>query len=379
MKTPEKIPGYSPGLEGVLAGVSAISKVDPAGDELIYYGYKVSQLCEQSSFEEVCYLLFHGELPKKKEFEAFKQKMAAERNVPPDILNTLCKLPKEAHYMDVLRSGVSLLAHFDAQTEDNSRGAEEAKAIRLLAKVPTILAARIRTMQGKNPVPPHAKLGHAANFLTMLNGEEPQPDFAKALDVSLICYAEHGYNASTFAARVVASTLADLHSCITAGIGALKGPLHGGANEHAMNMMLEIGEPAKAEKWIREALAQKKKIMGFGHRVYKKKDSRAPIVKALGWKLAKKSGVTKWHEMSDIIEKTMMSEKKLFPNVDFPAATLYYLLGLPIEADTPLFVVSRISGWAAHVMEQRAENRLIRPDSFYSGPEPKDYVLIDKR
>lgn len=379
MKTETNIPGYSPGLEGVIAGISAISKVDPAGDELIYYGYKVSQLCEFSNFEEVCWLLFHGELPQRKELENFKAQMVKERNVPEDILNYLCKMPKQAHYMDILRSGVSLLAHFDSQVEENSKEAEEAKAIRLLAKVPVILAARIRALQGKTPVAPHAELGHAANFLYMLSGEKPNPDFAKALDVSLICYAEHGYNASTFAARVSASTLADLHSCLVGAIGALKGPLHGGANEAAMHMLLEIGEPAKAEKWVREALVQKKKIMGFGHRVYKKKDSRSPIVKEWGLKLAKKLGQTKWHEISDIVEKVLMAEKKLFPNVDFPAASLYYLLGLPIEADTPLFVVSRLSGWAAHVMEQRANNRLLRPDSFYNGPEPKDYVPVEKR
>lgn len=379
MKTQSEMPGYSPGLEGVLAGISAISKVDPAGDELIYCGYKVSQLCQSSSFEEVCWILFHGELPKKGELDKFKVALIRERPVPEEILNFLCRMPKEAHYMDILRSAVSLLAHYDKEVEDNSREAEEAKALRLLAKVPTVLAARIRALQGKKPVAPAADLGHAANFLYMVGGEKPDPDFAKALDVSFICYAEHGYNASTFTARVAASTLADLHSCVTGAIGALKGPLHGGANEAAMNMLLEIGEVSKAEKWIRDALAQKKKIMGFGHRVYKKKDSRAPILKGWGLKLAKKLGNTKWCEISDVIEKVLMAEKKLFPNVDFPAATLYYLLGLPIEVDTPLFVVSRISGWAAHVMEQRVDNRLIRPESHYSGPEPKDYVPMERR
>jgi len=376
---PSEVPGYSPGLEDVIAGLSAISKVDPEGDELLYYGYKVSQLCEQSSFEEVCHLLLHGTLPLKNELAAFQKKLIEERSVPDKLLQYVCDLPKQAHYMDVLRSGVSNLAHYDPQCEDNSKEAELSKSIRLIAKTPTLLAARIRTLKGEKPIPPHTKLGHAANFLYMVNGKEPDPDFARALDVSLICYAEHGFNASTFTARVAASTLADMHSSITGAIGALKGPLHGGANEYAMHMLLKIGEPSKAEKWIREALAKKEKIMGFGHRVYKKKDSRAPIVKRWGLKLAQKLKQTKWHEMQEIIEKVMMDEKKLFPNVDFPAATLYYLLGLPIEVDTPLFVVARMSGWCAHVMEQRVGNRLIRPESHYTGPKPRDYVPLVKR
>ncbi|MBI4124480.1 MAG: citrate synthase [Deltaproteobacteria bacterium] len=380
MPNNKTLPNYAPGLEGVIAGVSAISKVDPAGDELLYYGYKVSQLCERSSFEEVCYLLLNeGRLPDKKDLENFRGKMSSERNVPAEITDYLCKMPKEAHYMDILRSAVSLFAHFDKQTEDNSKAAELAKSIRLLAKVPTVLAARVRVLRGNKPVSPHQSLGHAANFLYMVNGEEPAPDFAKALDVSLICYAEHGFNASTFTARVAASTLTDMHSSIVGAIGALKGPLHGGANEKAMYMLREIGDPAKAEKYIRDKLAKKEKIMGFGHRVYKKKDSRAPIVKKYALKLAEKSGEKKWHEMSDIIERVLMAEKKLFPNVDFPAAVLYYLLGLPIEVDTPLFVVSRISGWCAHVMEQRADNKLIRPDQHYTGPEAREYISIDKR
>lgn len=374
-----EIPGYSPGLAGVIAGVSSISMVDPQGDELLYYGYKVSQLCESSSFEEVCFLLLYARLPNKEEFKKFQSKLIQERNVPEEIMNYLNKMPKGAHHMDILRSGVSLMAHFDSQCDDNSVEAEREKAIKMLAKSATILAARVRALQGEKAIAPHKTLNHAANFLYMLTGKEPDADSSKALDASLICYAEHAFNASTFAARVITSTLADTYSAICGAIGALKGPLHGGANEHAMNMLLEIGEPAKAEKWIRDALIQKKKIMGFGHRVYKKKDSRAPIIKAFGYKLAQKKGQMKWHNMSDIIEKVLWDEKKLFPNVDFPAASLYYLLGLPIEVDTPLFVLARISGWCAHVMEQRADNKLIRPDSHYTGPEPKDFIPIEKR
>ncbi|MDP2599348.1 MAG: citrate/2-methylcitrate synthase [Deltaproteobacteria bacterium] len=371
--------GYSPGLEGVIASLSAISKVDPQGDELIYYGYKVSQLCEQSNFEEVSYLLLYAALPTAEKLADFKRKLIAERNVDKKILDTLCTMPENAHYMDILRSGVSLMAHFDPQCEDNSREAEIAKSIRLIAKMPTLLAARIRTLKGEKSVAPNSKLGHAANFLYMVDGKEPDPDFSKALDTSLICYAEHGLNASTFAARVAASTLADMHGCITGAVATLKGPLHGGANEHAMHMLIDIGEASRAQSYIKEKLAQKAKIMGFGHRVYKKKDSRAPILKELSWKMGKKLNNTKWNEISDVVEKTMMDEKKLFPNVDFPAAALYYLLGFPIEVDTPLFVVARMSGWCAHVMEQRIGNRILRPESFYTGPEPRDYVPIASR
>ena len=364
--------GYSPGLDGVIAGLSAISKVDPTGDELIYYGYKVSQLCEQSNFEAVSYLLLYGALPNRSQLEEFNKKLVQARSVPSDILNYLCKLPASANYMDVLRSGASLLAHFDPQTGENTKAAELEKSIRLIAKMPTILAARVRALRGEKFVTPNEKLGHAANFLYMVKGLEPDPDFSKALDVSLICYAEHGFNASTFTARVIASTVSDMHSCVTGAIGALKGPLHGGANEQAMYMLQEIGDPAKAESWIKEKLAQKAKIMGFGHRVYKKKDSRTPIIKKYGWKIAEKLGNTKWHEIAEIVEKTMMAEKKLFANVDFPAAPLYYLLGFPIEVDTPLFVVARMSGWCAHIMEQRVDNRIMRPESHYTGPEPRD-------
>jgi len=379
MANDKKIPDFSPGLAGVIADTTGISKVDPAGDELIYYGYRVSELCEHSSFEEVCFLLLYGRLPKKAELEKFDKQLKEEREVPKEIVDYLCSMPKKAHYMDILRSGISLMSHYDPKCEDDSRDAEIIKAIKMLAKTPTILAARIRSIKGEKPIAPNNSMNHAANFLYMLSGKEPDSDSAKALDASLICYAEHGFNASTFTARVCTSTLSDMYSAVTGAIGSLKGPLHGGANEKAMKMMLEIDDPAKAEAWIRDALAQKKKIMGFGHRVYKKKDSRAPILKAWGKKLAEKKGETKWHEMSDTIEKVLWDEKKLFPNVDFPAAALYYVMGLPIDAYTPLFVVARLVGWCAHVMEQRDGNKLIRPAAFYIGPEARDFIPMGKR
>lgn len=372
MSTPQNIPNYSPGLAGVIAGTSGISKVDPAGDELIYYGYRVGQLCEKSSFEEVAFLLLHGRLPSAAELKTFDSKLKQHRGMTPEIVDFLCKMPKEAHYMDILRSGISLMSHIDPKCDDSSKEAELDKAVRMLAKTPTLLAARVRALNGDKPIPPKNDLSHAANFLYMIKGEVPDRDFADALDDSLICYAEHGFNASTFTARVCTSTLSDMYSAVCGAIGSLKGPLHGGANEAAMNMLLEIGEPAKTEAWIRNALANKVKIMGFGHRVYKKKDSRAPILKAWGKKLAAKAGETKWVDMADTVEKILWDEKKLFPNVDFPAATMYYAMGLPIDTYTPLFVVARISGWCAHVMEQRVDNKLIRPGSFYTGPEPRD-------
>lgn len=379
MKAEQNIPNYSPGLAGVIAGTSSISKVDPLGDELIYYGYRVGQLCEKSSFEEVCYLLLHGGLPRQSEFDDFDKKLKASREVSSEILDFLCRMPKEAHYMDILRSGISMMAHFDPKADDNSPESETDKALRMLAKTPTVLAARIRALNGEKPIAPNGNLNHAANFLYMLKGKEPDADFAGALDDSLICYAEHGFNASTFTARVCTSTLSDMYSAICGAVGSLKGPLHGGANEKAMHMLLKIGDPAKAESWVRTALAKKEKIMGFGHRVYKKKDSRAPILKAWGKKLAGKVGETKWVDMADTVEKILWDEKKLFPNVDFPAATLYYAMGLPIDSYTPLFVVARLVGWCAHVIEQRADNKLIRPASYYTGPEPRDFVPIEKR
>lgn len=372
MSTPQNIPNYSPGLAGVIAGTSGISKVDPAGDELTYYGYRVGQLCAKSSFEEVAFLLLHGRLPSADELKTFDAKLKQHRNMPPEIVDFLCKMPKEAHYMDILRSGISLMSHTDPKCDDASKEAELDKAIRMLAKTPMLLAARVRALNGDKPIPPKNDLGHAANFLYMVQGEAPDRDFADALDDSLICYAEHGFNASTFTARVCTSTLSDMYSAVCGAIGSLKGPLHGGANEAAMNMLLEIGDPSKTESWVRNALANKVKIMGFGHRVYKKKDSRAPILKAWGKKLAAKIGETKWVDMADTVEKILWDEKKLFPNADFPAATMYYAMGLPIDTYTPLFVVARISGWCAHVMEQRADNKLIRPGSFYTGPEPRD-------
>jgi citrate synthase len=367
---------YSPGLEGVIAGQTAISTV---GDTLTYRGYEIHDLAEHSTYEEVAYLLLYGELPTQAQLSAFTAELTRERDLPEAVVAMLRAVPASADLMDVLRSGVSMLAHFDPETGDNSHEANVRKAVRVLARIPTIIAYRERIVRGQEPVAPRAGLSHAANFLAMLNGEAPQSLAARTLDVSFILYAEHEFNASTFAARVTVSTLSDLHSGLTSAIGTLKGPLHGGANEKAMEMLLSIGEPERAEAWVKDALAHKERIMGFGHRVYKHGDTRAEILKGWAEKLAEQSGDTKLIRIAQIVEDVMKREKNLLPNVDFPCAPAYYLLGLPVELYTPIFVLARTAGWSAHIIEQLDNNRLIRPRSQYTGPETRPYVPIAQR
>jgi 2-methylcitrate synthase/citrate synthase II len=367
---------YSPGLEGVIAGETAISAVS---DTLTYRGYEIHELAERSTFEEVASLLLCGELPKQAALHEFTRELSAERALPEPVVAMLRTVPPAASAMDVLRSGVSMLAHFDPETEENSHAANVRKAMRVLAKVPTIVAYRHRIVHGQEPVEPRPDLSHAANLLAMIHGKEPQPLAARLMDVSLILYAEHEFNASTFAARVTVSTLADLHAGLTSAIGTLKGPLHGGANEKAMEMLLAIGEPSAAEAWVRGALARKERIMGFGHRVYKHGDTRAQILKGWTEKLAQETGQTKWTQIAQIVEDVVRQEKGLLPNVDFPCGPAYYMLGLPVELYTPIFVAARTSGWSAHVIEQLDNNRLIRPRSQYIGPEARPYVPIEQR
>jgi 2-methylcitrate synthase/citrate synthase II len=367
---------YSPGLEGVIAGETAISAVS---DTLTYRGYEIQELAERSTFEEVASLLLCGELPTRAALQEFTQELSAERALPEPVVAMLRAVPPTASAMDVLRSGVSMLAHFDPETEENSHAANVRKAIRVLAKVPTIVAYWHRIAQGQEPVEPRPDLSHAANLLAMIHGKEPQPLAARLMDVSLILYAEHEFNASTFAARVTVSTLADLHAGLTSAIGTLKGALHGGANEKAMEMLLAIGEPSAAKAWVRDALARKERIMGFGHRVYKHGDTRAKILKGWTEKLAQETGQTKWTQIAQIVEDVVRQEKGLLPNVDFPCGPAYYMLGLPVELDTPIFVAARTSGWSAHVIEQLDNNRLIRPRSQYIGPETRPYVPIEQR
>jgi 2-methylcitrate synthase/citrate synthase II len=356
---------YSPGLEGVIAGETAISTVEGG---LRYRGYPVTDLAEKCSFDEVAYLLLHGELPTKGQLADFHKRVAGARQLPETLVTLLRALPPNTHSMDACRSAVSVLAHFDPETADNNHAANVRKAERLLGQIPLAVAAFHRFGKKLDLVKPRTDLPHAANFLYVLRGAEPKPEETRALDVSLILYAEHEFNASTFAARVICSTLADLHASIAGAIGALKGPLHGGANEKIMDMLQAAGGPETAEKWIRDALARKEKVMGFGHRVYKTGDIRAKILREYARKAAAATGQMKWEQTADVIEEVMAKEKNLLPNLDWPAGRLYHCLGLEIPLYTPIFVMSRVAGWAAHVIEQLDNNRLIRPRARYTGP-----------
>src|SRR5262245_38008577 len=367
---------YSPGLEGVIAGETAISTVTGG---LRYRGYPVTELAEKTTFDEVAYLLLHGELPTRQQLADFQQRVAAARSIPRPLSDLLRALPPTTLPMDALRSAVSILAHFDPEAQDNSRAANLRKAERLLGQIPVAIAEHYRAGKGLAPAASRPDLGHAANFLHILRGKEATPGEVKAFDVSLTLYAEHEFNASTFTARVVCSTESDLHSAITAAIGALKGRLHGGANEKVMDLLRAAGGPETAEKWIRDALARKERLMGFGHRVYKTGDVRAGILKKHAQRMAAVANLTKWEQTAEIIERVLAEEKNLYPNLDWPAGRLYNGLGLEIPLYTPIFVMSRVTGWSAHVIEQLDNNRLIRPRARYTGPEVRDVKSLKER
>lgn len=372
-------PAFKAGLEDVVAGTSEICFIDGKEGRLVYCGYDIRDLAEHSTFEEVAFLLWNRRLPNKDELEALDRQLRAQRALPAGVLDVLRSLPKDIHPMAALRTGVSVLGNYDPESEDGSREANYRKAVKLTAQIPTIVTAWQRLRSGQEPVPPRDDLPHAANFLYMLSGREPDAYSARVFDVALILHADHELNASTFSSRVTIATLTDMYSAITAAVGTLKGPLHGGANEQVMRMLLEIGEPARAESWIRDALAQKKKIMGFGHRVYKTKDPRAYILEEMSRELGRRAGVTKWFEMSQIIERVVLEEKGLYPNVDFYSASAYYSMGIPLDLYTPIFAVSRITGWTAHILEQLENNRIIRPRAEYVGPERLTYVPLAQR
>ena len=377
MSEPVYSPGvYSPGLEGIIAGETAISTIT---DGLRYRGYAVEQLAEQGTFEETAYVLLHGDLPTAEELAAFRKRLVAAAALPTEVMEFLRQIPRTAPLMDVMRSGASLLAHWDPDTADNSHEANLRKAERLLAQLPVVLAAISRLRRSKEPVASDPSLSLAGNLLWMLNRQLPTPQAVRAMDISLTLYAEHEFNASTFAARVIASTLSDLHSAVVGAIGALKGPLHGGANEQVMQVLEEIGSVEKADAWVRDALAQKRRIMGFGHRVYKTGDPRARFLKPWCQQLAAESGHESLEQMAEVIERVVGEQKGLPPNLDWPSARLYHYLGLPVELYTPLFVVSRISGWSAHVIEQLDNNRLIRPLGRYTGPGEKEFKPLAER
>ena len=372
-------PNYSPGLEGVIAGISTISEIDSDRSSLVYRGVNVHDLAERGTFEESAFLLINGKLPTKSELAEFNKALAAERDVPKEVYDVLAALPKNTHPMDAIRAAYSVLAPFDPDYTNNDHAANVRKALRITAKAGTMVANGHRLRMGQEIIKPDPSLSTAANFLYMLNGTPPDKFTERTFDSTLTLYAEHGFNASTFACRVCVATLSDLYSGIITGIGTLKGNLHGGANEEAMRMLIEIDDPATAEAWIRDALATKKKIMGFGHREYKKGDSRAFYLSPVSKQLGIEKGQPKWGMIADILERVMLEEKNLYPNVDFPASYLYYLLGIPIDLYTPIFVVSRVTGWSAHAIEQLDNNRLIRPTVIYEGAKNVEYTPIESR
>ena len=372
-------PSYSPGLEGIVAGLTAISEVDPIRDRLTYRGYDAVELARLSTYEEVAYLLLYGSLPLPDQLKKFQKQLRAARRISLDLTLLFKLFPRRSNPMDILRTAVSYLGTEHRADKISSHEENLSKAIQLVGQIPTLVSAGTRIALGQKPVAPDATLSHSSNFLTMMTGKKPDELSARIFDATMILYADHGFNASTFSARVTASTLSDLHSAITAAIGTLKGNLHGGANQQSARMILEIGKAERAESWILDALAQKKKIMGFGHRVYKNKDSRAPLLKELLKEFAVHAGGEKWCEIADIVETVMMREKKIFPNVDYPIGLIYYLLGIPIDLYTAIFAAARSAGWSAHVIEQLDNNRLIRPECHYTGPRNIPYAPLQER
>lgn len=365
----------SSGLQGQIAGKTAICAVNQT--ELIYRGYEIADLAANATFEEVAYLLLIGHKPSAAELNAFKKEVAAERNLPTlvtEVIRKTATLPN-AVPMDILRTAVSVLGHLDSQCQDSSPEADLAKAKRLLAKIPTIIGHMQNVIDGRDLVEPDHALGHAANLLYMMTGKKPSAEAAHVLDVSLVLYAEHDFNASTFTTRVISGTMSDMHGAVCGGIAALKGPLHGGANEAAMDMLKDIakdtaGGAMTVEQWMQRAFDEKRKLMGFGHRVYKNGDHRAGILNKLGRAMAEKQGPdsTKWFDLGDKVQAIMLRDKNIHPNVDFPCGMTYYVMGIPVPQYTPIFVASRITGWCAHIMEQHANNKLIRPIAEYVGP-----------
>jgi citrate synthase len=370
------------GLEDVVATSSAICYLDGERGVLAYCGYDIHDLAQSATFEEVCYLLWHRRLPTRAELGDLQSQLAAARALPEPIVRLMRSLPP-VDGMDALRTLTSALAHYDAEAGDAAPQAQYRKAVRLTAQTGSIVATWGRLQKGGGPIAPDPALGHAANFLYMLTGDRPNPTATRAFDIALTLHADHELNASTFAGRVSAATLTDIYSAVVGAIGALKGPLHGGANADVMRMLLELGETASGDRideFVRGKFARKEKIAGFGHRVYKTEDPRATHLRQMSKELGKKAGSTAWFDMSQRIEALVKGEKKLYPNVDFYSASTYYTLGIPIDLYTPIFAVSRMSGWTAHVLEQYANNRLIRPRADYTGPEyPQRFVALEQR
>jgi citrate synthase len=373
----------STGLRGVVAASSSIGDVNGEKGELIYHGFNIHDLATKSNFEEVVFLLWNGRLPTRAELDELKQNLAAAYKLPAEIIELIkgmfARVPANAEPMDALRTVVSAMAMFDEESRDLSRAASIRVATRLTARFPTIVAAIDRARNDLDIVEPKPDLDIATNFLYMLKGEMPDEFDAHVMDVALILQADHELNASTFTARVVGGTLADMYSCVTAALGALSGPLHGGANTAVMKMLLEIGSLDKVESFIKDALASKRKIMGFGHAVYRTEDPRATHLRRFSKEMGERKGDTKWYEMTAKIEEILKREKGLLPNVDAYSASTYYMMGIPLDLYTPIFAISRISGWTAHILEQYGDNKLIRPRAEYIGPRDVLYVPIDER
>jgi len=369
------------GLAGVVAANSGICWIDGDAGVLAYRGIDIHELAEKSTFEESTYLLWFGRLPRRAELDEFSKRLSDARQLDPKIIDLLRSFPPSATPMEVLRTAVSALSFYDPDESDNQHDANVSKSFRLTSQIAMLVAAYDRLRKGKTVIEPDKSLSHAANFLWMLNGEKPSATATKTFDVALILHADHELNASTFAARVIAATLSDIHSAITGAIGALKGPLHGGANEAVMRMLFAIDqEGVDPVDYVAKLLAQKKKISGFGHRVYHTEDPRATHLRKMSEELGESSGNAKWFKMSRAIEKYVLAEKKLNANVDFYSASTYTMLGIDLDLFTPIFAVSRASGWAAHVIEQLDDNRLIRPRAEYIGPDyPVKYIAVEKR
>jgi len=367
------------GLDGVVVDATSISKVMPEINSLVYRGYPVQELAEHCRFEEVAWLIWKGELPNARELAEFVEAGRGQRAISKDLLSVIQKTPRSAHPMDALRTAVSFLGTEDVEMEKTDAATKFKRSVSLMSKIPTMIAAFYRLRKGQEFIPPRSDLGFVENFFQMIFGKVPAPEVVKAFEVSMVLYAEHGFNASTFTARTVVSSLSDIYSGVVGGIASLKGPLHGGANEAVMQMLLEIGEPARAKEWMLKALKEKRLVMGFGHRVYKSGDSRVPTMKKYARKMAEFTGQSKWLDIADVLEAVMLEQKKIHPNLDFPSGPAYYMMGFDIDMFTPFFVMARITGWTAHIMEQLANNRLIRPLSKYTGPGERHVAPIARR
>ncbi len=367
------------GLLGIIVDETTVSQVMPEINSLTYRGYTVQELCDKCSFEEVAYLVLKTELPNKKQLKKFIKEERSSRKLSVQILKDIQKMPKKAHPMDVIRTAVSLMALEDKDTKNNSPEANMRKAIRIFAKTPTAIAAFFRSRKGKKLIPPKKNLSFSENFFHMCFGKIPNKEIVKAFDVSLILYAEHSFNVSTFTARTITSSLSDIHGAIVGAIASLKGPLHGGANEEVMHMMSKINSPENAKKWINRTLDNKEVVMGFGHRVYKSGDSRVPTMKKYFMKVSKIKKDKKFYKIYNIVERVMIERKNIYPNLDYPTGPTYHLMGFDTDFFTPIFVISRITGWSAHIMEQHASNKLIRPLSKYKGERHRKVLLLNHR